>query len=222
MNRITERIFKNRKPNSEKLIKFGFVRCGDEYSREVAVMERFTLKIKISNTDINTRVTDCDTGDEYTLFLVEGAVGGFVGAMRSAYENVLTDIANDCFDKCVFKSDSMQELICYAQNAYGSAPEFLWESFDNNAILRRQDSKKWYALLVTLKKSKLGLRQEGDADIAVLRADPDVIPSIVDNEKIFAGYHMNKKHWITVCLDGSLPFRYIRNMIDASYELARK
>ncbi len=33
------------------------------------------------------------------------------------------------------------------------------------------------------------------------------------------GYHMNKRHWNTVILDGSLPDSLIRKMIDLSYVL---
>jgi predicted DNA-binding protein (MmcQ/YjbR family) len=33
------------------------------------------------------------------------------------------------------------------------------------------------------------------------------------------GYHMNKKHWNTVVVDGSIPNKVIQQMIDDSYEL---
>ncbi len=33
------------------------------------------------------------------------------------------------------------------------------------------------------------------------------------------GYHMNKKHWNTVLLDGSLPPSLIRKMLDLSFAL---
>ena len=33
------------------------------------------------------------------------------------------------------------------------------------------------------------------------------------------GYHMNKKHWITVTIDGSIPDRLLRQWIDHSYDL---
>lgn len=36
---------------------------------------------------------------------------------------------------------------------------------------------------------------------------------------VLPGYHMNKKHWNTVILDGSLDRRAVRDMIDHSYEL---
>jgi predicted DNA-binding protein (MmcQ/YjbR family) len=33
------------------------------------------------------------------------------------------------------------------------------------------------------------------------------------------GYHLNKRHWITVTLDGSLPDRLVRDLIEDSYDL---
>ena len=38
-------------------------------------------------------------------------------------------------------------------------------------------------------------------------------------EEVSAGYHMNKKHWNTVKLDGHLPESEIQRMVDSSYEL---
>ena len=36
---------------------------------------------------------------------------------------------------------------------------------------------------------------------------------------VIPAYHMNKKHWNTVVLNGQVPSRMIREMIDASYLL---
>jgi len=36
------------------------------------------------------------------------------------------------------------------------------------------------------------------------------------------GYHMNKKHWITVQMDGSIPDKLIKSWIMESYELVVK
>lgn len=36
---------------------------------------------------------------------------------------------------------------------------------------------------------------------------------------VIPGYHMNKKHWNTVILDGSIPLKQVRAMIDDSYQL---
>lgn len=36
------------------------------------------------------------------------------------------------------------------------------------------------------------------------------------------GYHMNKKHWNTVTLDGTIPEHEVKGMIDDSYDLVVK
>jgi predicted DNA-binding protein (MmcQ/YjbR family) len=36
---------------------------------------------------------------------------------------------------------------------------------------------------------------------------------------VIPGYHLNKKHWNTVILDGSLPDETIRDMIEDSYDI---
>ncbi len=53
-----------------------------------------------------------------------------------------------------------------------------------------------------------------------LKCDPaKAIELRESNPSITPGYHMNKKHWNTVVLDGSLSKRRILEMIDYSYEL---
>lgn len=41
-------------------------------------------------------------------------------------------------------------------------------------------------------------------------------------DAVLPGYHMNKKHWNTVRLDGSLPMGEIQRMVDNSYRLVVK
>ncbi|HPA64618.1 MAG TPA: MmcQ/YjbR family DNA-binding protein, partial [Spirochaetota bacterium] len=41
-------------------------------------------------------------------------------------------------------------------------------------------------------------------------------------DKILPGHHMNKKHWNTVIIDGSIPENEIYKMIDESYSLVYK
>lgn len=223
MNKIVERIFKNYKPNFEKLINYGFTLSNDVYLYNTVIMNNgFSLSVKITSLDIDTEVIDLATDDPFTLFLADGATGSFIGAFRTAYENVMLDIVDKCFDKFVFKSDYAQRLIQYVSDTYGDTLEFLWEKFPDNAIWRRKDNNKWYAALLTVTKNKLGLPSKEKIEIIDLRANAENIDVIADDKTIFRGYHMNKKHWITICLDGSVPLKDIENMLDLSYELARK
>jgi predicted DNA-binding protein (MmcQ/YjbR family) len=53
-----------------------------------------------------------------------------------------------------------------------------------------------------------------------LKCDPDLALELRDRyEQVTAGYHMNKKHWNTVVLDGAIPDAEVRTMIDHSYDL---
>jgi predicted DNA-binding protein (MmcQ/YjbR family) len=53
-----------------------------------------------------------------------------------------------------------------------------------------------------------------------LKCDPDLALELRDQyEQVEPGYHMNKKHWNTVVLDGVIPVREVEKMIDHSYDL---
>jgi len=53
-----------------------------------------------------------------------------------------------------------------------------------------------------------------------LKCDPERSIALRDEyEAIIPGYHMNKRHWNTLVLDGSLPAQLVRELIDHSYEL---
>ena len=53
-----------------------------------------------------------------------------------------------------------------------------------------------------------------------LKCDPERALELREEwEGIIPGYHMNKKHWNTLVLDGSLPAALVTELIDHSYEL---
>ena len=53
-----------------------------------------------------------------------------------------------------------------------------------------------------------------------LKCDPERALALRDQyPAITPGYHMNKRHWNTLILDGSVPGKLIRELIDHSYEL---
>ena len=58
---------------------------------------------------------------------------------------------------------------------------------------------------------------------ANLKCDPDLALELRDRyEEVRPGYHMNKKHWNTVQIDGAVPQQELTRMIDHSYELVVK
>lgn len=219
-----EDIFKYKAVNLNNLTAYGFSKNDDIYTYTATLDgSGFTMTVSVTaNGDVTAEVIDSVIGEPYTLHLSDDAVGSFVGAVREEYEKILTDIAEKCFNTDVFKTEQARELIAFVSDAYGDKLEFLWEKFPDNAIWRRSDNKKWYAVILTVSKRKLGLGSDEKAEVLDLRLEPDQLEKLVDGTTYFPGYHMNKKHWYTIILDGSVPFDEICDRIKISYTLAKK
>jgi len=99
--------------------------------------------------------------------------------------------------------------------------EFLWEKSPKNAVVRRKSSKKWYAVILTVSKRKLNLDSDEIIEVINLHNIVEEIKKLIDNKKYFPAYHMNKKYWCTICLDGTVEVKEIYKLIDISYELAK-
>ncbi len=215
--------FRNKSPNFERLKAYGFCEQDGKWAYHVRILGgEFELTVTILPTgEVKTVLIECEIGEPYTLHLVEEAGGEFVGRVRTAFEAALEDIAAHCFDGAFFKQPQTERLLAHALEKYGSEPEYLWEKFPDNAVLRRKDTGKWYAAVLTAKKSSLGFAGEETMEVADLRADPEEISKIVDGVRILPGWHMNKKHWISVLLDGSVSFEEVTSLLANSFALAK-
>lgn len=120
-----------------------------------------------------------------------------------------------------FKSAGMKRVLGYVKEKYGTEPEFLWAKTPDAAILRHKDNPKWYAALLVIPKEKLGIKEGGNVEVLNLKCDLALIDLWIDYKSIFPGYHMNKKHWISVILDGSVEDSEIFSLIDMSYGVTR-
>lgn len=216
--------FKGKKADFEKLISFGFKAEGGEYTYSRLIADnQLKLTVCVSALgEIFTEVIDLATNEEYVVHLSPDAEGAFVGMVRESCDHVLSDISEKCFVPDVFKSDYAKKIISYVKSTYGDELEFLWKRFPDNAIWRRKDTNKWYAALLNISKRKLGLNSDEIIEIIDLRLRPEAMGTLIDNQNYFPGYHMNKKHWYTICLDGSVKLDEIFKRIDESYILAVK
>lgn len=120
-------------------------------------------------------------------------------------------------------SETVSAVLCYIRDQYGAEPEFLWEGSDNAAAIRHPDTKKWFAaLFLRMPRATLQLPGEDSIDFLNLKCDPMISGSLKDGRHFLSGWHMNKEHWISVVLDGSLPPEEIFPWIDLSWQLTKK
>jgi predicted DNA-binding protein (MmcQ/YjbR family) len=57
-----------------------------------------------------------------------------------------------------------------------------------------------------------------------IKCDPDKAIELREEfpDNILPGFHMNKKHWNTIIVDGGVPKKLLKEMIDDSYDLVAK
>ncbi len=64
---------------------------------------------------------------------------------------------------------------------------------------------------------------ESRPTILALKCDPERAVQLRETyTAVVPGYHLNKKHWNTITIDGSIRSSEVQGWIDHSYELVRK
>lgn len=119
------------------------------------------------------------------------------------------------------KNSSIREKIYgYVKKKYGSEPEYLWRRFPDYAVFRHEDNRKWYGLIMDVPLKNLGLPGEGRTDILNVKVDDLLFAEmLVQRKGYLRGYHLNRGNWISILLDGTVPIKEIREMIDLSYQV---
>ena len=110
-----------------------------------------------------------------------------------------------------------KKLFAYIKKKYKVDPEYPWSRYDTNAVFRHVDNKKWFALVMDVSREKLGLPGDGEVTVMNLKVDDPIFRDmIIREEGIMPAYHMNKQHWITVLLDGTVPEDRIYDLLEMS------
>lgn len=212
---------KNKIIDFNKLLQYGFINQDNQYIFKTKIYnQQFEMIVCFSEEQSISKLIDIANEDEYILVDVQDSTGEFVGKVREEYENKLQDIIEKCTNPNVFKSEQAKEIIKYIKEKYNDDLEYLWKKFPENAVWRNKINNKWYGALLVLSERKLEIDSDRIIDIIDLRYQKDKIKEIIDNENVFAGYHMNKDSWITIRLDGSVNIQEIYKLIDNSYTLS--
>ena len=214
---------KDKKINFKKLEEFGFELIDNSYYYHTSLLKnQFKMSVKINlDNSIFTEIIDTETNEPYVLHLLEMKRSGYSEKVYKAYNEVLEKIQKECFEDEIFKANYTKEIITYVKNKYEDELEFLWKKSPKNAVIRRKSSNKWYAVILTISKRKIGLDSDEIIEVINLHNIAEKIEKVIDYKKYFPAYHMNKKYWCTICLDRTVELKEIYKLIDISYKLAK-
>ena len=115
---------------------------------------------------------------------------------------------------------SRRQVISYVADTYGVEPDWPWDgTYTTSCVLRHSGTRKWFGLLMNVRRNLLGLDGEGPVDILNVKCDPDVASIARGAVGILPAYHMNKDAWVSILLDGSVPEEMVFDLLDRSFEL---
>ena len=111
-----------------------------------------------------------------------------------------------------------QAVYDYIKKKYKVSPEFPWRKYPGNAVFRHDDNQKWFALIMDVEGDKVGVSGADYVDVINLKVDDMFFRDmIIQEDGIMPAYHMNKMHWITVLLDGTVPEERVKGLIGMSF-----
>lgn len=115
-----------------------------------------------------------------------------------------------------------KEIEKYINENYDVLQEYPWDDLPNCTTFKHPDNKKWFALIMDVPFDRLGIEKDGIVDVINLKCIPEMIGGLRRDNGILPAYHMNKEHWITILLDGTVPKQKICDLIDISFDLTRR
>ena len=96
------------------------------------------------------------------------------------------------------------------------------EDFDTT-VLRHKDTGKWFGIIMNISGNKVGLSPDIKVDVMNVKCKPeDTFTAREISSGILPAYHMNKKHWISILLNGTVEKELTEALLENSYELTKK
>ena len=116
-----------------------------------------------------------------------------------------------------------EKITDFALTLPGAVADMPFEDDFDTTVFRHGEGGKWFGLVMNVEKSRVSLPGEGKVDVLNLKCDPEegfIVREMY--EGIIPAYHMNKRHWISVLLIGSVPMDFTEHLIEKSYDLTDK
>lgn len=221
---IEQEIFRQMKPDPDALRAYGFRTSAEGHNYSETFLEgQFRADIRITEEGmVHGQVIDLESGEEYAAVHMRSRRGAYVAQVRAAYETVLQNIADACFIREPYLYPQTQRIVNYFAETYSEPPDHPFTKWPAYSVLRNPENRKWYGIIMPLRRSALTGDSEADADtdpiveVLNVKVVPETIPSLLQQTGIFPVYHMNRKHWVSIVLNDSVPDAEIIRLLEVS------
>ena len=225
--KIVDDVFARKRPNFEKLLKFGFLHENDVYTYTFDFLSgEFEGMVTVHEDGrVDSKVIEKALDEEYFAINVEGYEGAFVADVKEAYREKLQEIADKCFFKVTFKSNQANRLTALIKAKYGEDPDFPFEKLETAGVFRYPVNRKWYGLVMAIPAGKLFKNDDKrEIDVLNLKIDESRHSELMQITGIYPAYHMHRDSWASIVLDDSVDDDFVMSLIDVSrnYAIASK
>ena len=114
-----------------------------------------------------------------------------------------------------------QQFLEYCLNTYGTSPDCPFDEDFETAVLRHEDNRKWYALVMQVSRRKFDFDNDDMIDVVNLKLPTEMFGSFGAPEGVYPAYHMNKLHWISVLLPDA-PDEVVQFLSHVSFEATKE
>lgn len=216
---VENTVFAKLKPDFSKFPAAGFVKTGRNWKTEIDVSDDFRAEITVAPSGrVKGRLYDRETGDEYLAVNIPSQSGAFVASVREAYAAALKNLAAKCFHAEPFKSPQSNRICALAEKTFGDRAEFPFDE-DDGAVFRLPRVNKWYGVLMEIERCKIEPGARGSVEVLNIKAPPGQVQELQKQPGFYRCYHMNKKLWITLTLDGRISDGRIMELLGQSRRL---
>ncbi|MBQ8533317.1 MAG: MmcQ/YjbR family DNA-binding protein [Clostridia bacterium] len=114
-----------------------------------------------------------------------------------------------------------QELFEYINKAYEIKADYPFSDGNETAVFRHTHNRKWFGILMSIPKSRLGIDSNEVTDVLNIKCDPLIKGNLNSDGGFYPAYHMNKEKWISVLLRDVRDEENLKWLINISFELTK-
>lgn len=114
------------------------------------------------------------------------------------------------------------EDICrYIDDNWGISGDHPFAKSPDTTVFRHPGNRKWFALMMEVEATKLGIAQEGCVTVLNAKCDAALQSLLLPMKGFYPAYHMNKNHWISAVPEEMDEKEWLYLLIDRSYSATK-
>lgn len=208
--RLEEEIFNKFDFDESKLLSFGFTKLKDKsFIYETKIFnDKFLVKILVKDNKLEGKLFDLEMdNEEYTLIHNDFAKGNYVAKIKEEYLSLLETIRTNCCKERKYLSPQTKRIVKKIKEDFNDEPEYVFKKIKDCFVLRNNETKKWYGIVMTVKKSAITKNEKDIEKIEILnlKVDEAKLSELLELPGFYNSYHMNHKSWVTISLTEDVP-----------------